>query len=210
MAITGYFVDERWTYQEVLLGFKPLYGSHTGQNLSNVLLETLVNLEIQDRVFGLTTDNASNNKTLVDSLDQVLSSDVTIIRTPCLAHVIQLCLSQLLDRLKATPQNDSAETKWTDRQSAAAKANAQQQKREISYTLNKVRYLTIYIHTSPQRREVFLSLQKSEPKLMLIQDVRTRWNSTFLMLRRAKRLRAFFAPFCAEYNYKEMLLNDKE
>jgi hypothetical protein len=210
MAITGYFVDERWTYQEVLLGFKPLYGSHTGQNLSNVLLETLVNLEIQDRVFGLTTDNASNNKTLVDSLDQVLSSDVTIIRTPCLAHVIQLCLSQLLDRLKATPQNDSAETKWTDRQSAAAKANAQQQKREISYTLNKVRYLAIYIHASPQRREVFLSLQKSEPKLVPIQDVRTRWNSTFLMLRRAKRLRAFFAPFCAEYNCEEMLLNDEE
>jgi hypothetical protein len=69
MAITGYFVDERWTYQEVLLGFKPLYGSYTGQNLSNVLLETLVNLEIQDRVFGLTIDNVSNNKTLVDSLD---------------------------------------------------------------------------------------------------------------------------------------------
>lgn len=71
-------------------------GSHTGQNLSSVLLETLVNLEIQDRVFGLTTDNASNNKTLVDSLDQVLSSDVTIIRTPCLAHVIRHSLPPVL------------------------------------------------------------------------------------------------------------------
>jgi hypothetical protein len=75
---------------------------------------------------------------------------------------------------------------------------------------NKVRYLAIYIYASSQRREVFLSLQKSEPKLVPIQDVRTQWNSTFLMLRRAKRLRAFFAPFCAEYSCEEMLLNDEE
>jgi hypothetical protein len=35
--------------------------------------------KIQDQVFGLTTDNASNNKTLVDSLQQVLSNDVNLI-----------------------------------------------------------------------------------------------------------------------------------
>jgi hypothetical protein len=36
------------------------FGSHTGDKLSSVLLETLVEHEITDRVFGLTTDNASN------------------------------------------------------------------------------------------------------------------------------------------------------
>lgn len=30
------------------------------------------------------------------------------------------------------------------------------------------------------------------------------------MLRRAKRLRAVFLPFCAEYDCEEMLLNDEE
>jgi hypothetical protein len=30
------------------------------------------------------------------------------------------------------------------------------------------------------------------------------------MLRRAKRLRAFFTPFCTEYSCEEMLLNDEE
>lgn len=95
----------------MLLGFKPLYGAHTGVNLSNVLLETLLEHNLETRLFGLTTDNASNNKTLVDSLQQALSDGVIIVRIPCLAHVIQLSLNQLLSRIKAVPLNDSAETK---------------------------------------------------------------------------------------------------
>lgn len=210
MAITGYFVDIDWSYREVLLGFKPLEGAHTGANLSGVLLEILTDHNIQDRVFGLTTDNASNNKTLVDSLQQALSSNVHIIRIPCLAHVIQLSLNQLLDRLKAVPQNDTTETRWSDRQSILAKANAQNKNRSISHTLNKVRYLAVYIRASPQRREAFVSLQPSEQALVPLQDVKTRWNSTFLMLRRAKRLREFLGTFCTDYNCEEMALNKDE
>jgi hypothetical protein len=179
-------------------------------NLSGVVLETLVEHHIQDRVFGVTTDNATNNKTMVDAIQQALSSDITVIRIPCLAHVIQLCLNQLLDRLKAIPLNENTETKWTDQKSSAAKANAQHRTQRISYTLNKVRYLAIYIHASPQRQAAFLRLQEKGPQLVPIQDVRTRWNSTFLMLRRAKRLRSFFQPFCEEYDCEEMLLDNQE
>ena len=46
MAITGYFIDMNWVYREVLLGFKPLYGAHTGVNMSGILLETLVDHNI--------------------------------------------------------------------------------------------------------------------------------------------------------------------
>ncbi|KAJ5812291.1 hypothetical protein N7474_008592 [Penicillium riverlandense] len=63
-----YFVDIDWVYREVLLRFKPLYGAYIGANLSNVLLETLTDHDLEAQVFGLTTDNASNNKTLFDSL----------------------------------------------------------------------------------------------------------------------------------------------
>jgi hypothetical protein len=214
MAITGYFIDADWRYHEVLLGFKPVYGSHTGANLSGVLLQTLMEHNIKGRVFGITTDNASNNKTLVtslqQSLQQALADDVILPRIPCLAHVIQLSLQQLLGRIKANPLNESAETKWTEKQSRLAKLNAQHQVREISYTLNKVRFLAIYVNASPQRREIFYNLQTTDVKLVPIQDVRTRWNSTFLMLRRAKRLRDIFAPFCTEYDCEEMLLNDEE
>ncbi|KAG0154764.1 hypothetical protein PDIDSM_332 [Penicillium digitatum] len=197
MAITGYFIDINWSYREVLLGFKPLEGTHPGANLSSVLLEILADHNIQDRVFGITPDNASNNKTLVDSLQQALSSDIHVIRILCLAHVIQLSLNQLLDRLKAVPQNDTTETKWSDRQSILAKANAQSENHSTSHTLNKVRYLAVYIQASPQRREAFVSLQPSEQALMPLQDVKT-------------RLRDFLGTFCTDYNCEEMALDNDE
>lgn len=210
MAITGYFIDTDWVYREVLLGFKPLYGTHTGSNLSGVLMEILLEHNIEDRVFGLTTDNASNNKTLVVSLQQALSDGVIVTRIPCLAHVIQLSLNQLLARIKAVPSNDSTETKWTEKQSRLAQENAKQRTYQISSTLNKVRYFAIYVNASLQRRETFYNLQTTNIKIVPIQDVKTRWNSTFLMLRRAKRLRTIFTLFCAEYDCKEMLLGDQE
>ncbi|RAQ55326.1 hypothetical protein AFGD_012605 [Aspergillus flavus] len=175
MAITGYLLTQTGYIERFFLDLSRSVG----------------HIRIQDRVFGLTTDNASNNKTLVDSLQQVLSED-------------------LLDCLNAIPLNETAETKWTDRQSSAAKANARQQKYQISSTLKQVRFLAVYINASPQRREAFNNLQPDGPKLVPIQDVLTRWNPTFLMLRRAKRLRPIFTPFCAAYDCEEMLLSDEE
>jgi len=43
-----------------------------------------------------------------------------------------------------------------------------------------------------------------------MQDVRTRWNSTFLMLRRAKRLQLIFDKFCQEYNQPYIQLSQKK
>lgn len=45
---------------------------------------------------------------------------------------------------------------------------------------------------------------------MPIQDVRIRWNSTFLMLRRAQRLQSTFDGFCAEFNLTDMKMDKDE
>lgn len=81
MAITGYFIDAEWVYREVLLGFKPIYGTHTGANLSAALMEILTEHKIQNRIFGVTTDNASNNKTLVEALQQSLLQESSAMAT---------------------------------------------------------------------------------------------------------------------------------
>lgn len=74
MAVTGYFIDSNWEYREVLLGFEPLSGQHTGLNLGGVLWDILQKYDIEDRILAITTDNASNNSTLVESLYDIHGS----------------------------------------------------------------------------------------------------------------------------------------
>ncbi|KAJ5987703.1 hypothetical protein N7481_002913 [Penicillium waksmanii] len=158
MAITCYFVDSEWNYHEILLGFEPIYGQHTGTHLSAVLQRVLHQHKIIDRTLAVTIVNASNNKTLVESLHQsieALSFQAT--HAFCESHVLRI-LKDLLGLMKANPNNDTTHT---------------------------IRSFAIFINASPQRRELFLNLQETELKLAPIQDVRTRWNSTYLMLRRA-------------------------
>lgn len=144
IAVTGYFLDEDWNYREILLGFEPLHGTHSGVNLSAIILELLQTHQITDRVLAITTDNASNNSTMMSSIqDSIQSLEIsdhtTIIKVPCLAHVIQLSLKQLLGQMKANPKNDTAEMQWSETQDQLIRSR--QQKREIIDTLNKVSLL---------------------------------------------------------------------
>jgi hypothetical protein len=207
MAITGYFLDQEWNYREVLLGFEPLEGPHTGMNLGLVLSETLQKHHISDRIMAITTDNASNNQTMIASLQETNPS-TTVIRIPCMAHVMQLSLNRLLGQMKANPQNDTVDMVWSEELNQSAHTRAK--KRNIANTLYKVRNLAIYINASSQRRAAFLKLQAKQPGLVPIQDVRTRWNSTFLMLQRAKRLRTDLDQYCATYQANHLMLDADE
>jgi hypothetical protein len=148
MAITAYFLDRNWEYCEVLLGFEPLSGTHSGTNLGEVVIRILRQYEIIDRVLAVTTDNASNNTTLIAAVNDTiqalqLNTDSTIIQVPCIAHVIQISLTDLLGKMKATPKNDTTELEWKEDRVRALRAR--QQKREIADTLNKVSLLIIVV-----------------------------------------------------------------
>jgi hypothetical protein len=141
MAVTGYFIDADWKYHEVLLGFEPIHGTHSGANLSITLLKILEHHQIQDRILTITRDNASNNTTLIQNIQdslQSLQSDhqIPVTRIPCIAHVIQLCLKQLLGQIKANPKNETTERVSSDSQSQSLKS--QHKNGEIAYTLNLV------------------------------------------------------------------------
>jgi hypothetical protein len=145
IAVTGYFIDQNWNYREILLGFEPLHGTHSGVNLSAVLLDLFQQHNIINRVLAITTDNASNNNTLISSIQESaqtvqllnLDNNTTIIRVPCIAHVIQLSLKQLLGQIKANPENETTEM-WSEARSQSVSKNARQSKREIVDTLKKV------------------------------------------------------------------------
>ncbi|KAJ5300123.1 hypothetical protein N7508_007366 [Penicillium antarcticum] len=216
MAVTGYFLDQDWNYCEVLLGFEHLHGSHTGENLSKTVIQLLTDHEITDRVLSVTTDNATNNNTLMMNIQETIQSqsrsDTLIFRVPCIAHVIQLSLNELLGKLKVTPPNKEIELEWSDERTHSFQTKQSSSTRQIADTLkkSKIRGLAVFINASPQRREAFMALQTKEPRLIPIQDVQTRWNSTFMMLNRAKRLQPFYDQYCTHHQYLHFKLDQEE
>lgn len=74
MTITVYFIDKDWNYREMLLGFEPLHGPHTGNNLSDFLHRLLEERKLLDRIFSVTTDNATNNDAMIRALQERLLS----------------------------------------------------------------------------------------------------------------------------------------
>ena len=140
MAITGYFLDQDREYREVLLGFEPLHGSHTGSNLSTTVSQILEEYGIAERILSITTDNATNNNTMMmgvhDTIQSQGLSDASVFRIPCIAHVLQLSLHRLLGKMKVEPVNNQAETGWSDERIRSL--HSTRSTREIVDTLNKV------------------------------------------------------------------------
>ena len=125
-----------------------VHGQHTGAHLSTVLMEVLQHHGLINRVIAVTTDNASNNKTLVDSLHESMQSlclpnTTQIVRIPCLAHVIQLSLKDLLGLLKVDPKNDLMTTIWSDDSDIPALRKAARQE-GIVYTLARQVYSSLF------------------------------------------------------------------
>jgi hypothetical protein len=159
MPITGYFLDKKWKYREILLGFEPLHGKHSGANLSSVLVERLQEHRIMDRVLAITTDNASNINTLFGSMQESmqalnLADHLPIVRIPCLDHAIQLSLKDLLAMMKLDPKNDVPSRQWSAEQDSSLR---HLQTRGIIYTLAKV-CLVFYFKIAYLLPKVFRSV----------------------------------------------------
>jgi hypothetical protein len=69
LGIIAHYISEEGTLQECLLAMKVVNGRHTGENLSQYVLQVIQDYGITSRLGYLQMDNASNN----DSLIRVLS-----------------------------------------------------------------------------------------------------------------------------------------
>lgn len=131
LAVVAYFINADWEYREVLLGFEFLQERHTGAYLAEILMDKVLRkYNIQDRVVAVTSDNASNNDALIKAMKENYGID--LIRSPCLAHVIQLSLNAMLAQMKAEPKNSQMEDPISSTDDHAGSET------KISTTLKKV------------------------------------------------------------------------
>ncbi|CAG8581669.1 1337_t:CDS:2, partial [Racocetra persica] len=120
----------------------------------------------------ITTDNASNNNTMFSyfanycTYDEIYF-DINNQRVRCLAHIINLAVQDLLKNLKAEGPNENKILLNNE---------------DIISTVKKLRKIIIIIYSLSQCREKFF--QYNPNNLELIFDIKTRWNSTYYMLKR--------------------------
>ena len=124
LAINAYFIGKDWEYYEVLLAFRHIQGHHTGTRIADILEEEINFHEIEDVLGAITTDNASNNRTMTEAIMKAIQQKrglgdddddlQSIEHLPCLAHVIQLAISELLGKIRITPTNEELQATWDE------------------------------------------------------------------------------------------------
>ena len=106
-----HFIDNGYILHQPLLAFELLEDRHTGVNLATVVLKVLHEYDIAEKLYCITTDNASNNFTMVKILSERLREeniewDWKTQHIPCLAHIINLVVKNFLDNLEGEEEED--------------------------------------------------------------------------------------------------------
>ncbi|XP_026378229.1 zinc finger BED domain-containing protein RICESLEEPER 2-like [Papaver somniferum] len=160
ISLTVHFVDQDWVLQKFLLNFSPLPPPHTCQTLSDKLFLMLNDWGIEGKLTSITLDNAASNTSCVKIMKSRLIARNVMSDTGkrnfhirCCAHIINLIVRDGLT--------------------------------EIDPAVIKIRLAVKYLKGSQRRKQNFLDTVSDlgmSVKMGVRQDVKTRWNSTYLML----------------------------
>jgi hypothetical protein len=70
LGVTAHWIDSNWTQRELVIGFEPLQGAHSGENLAEALVTVLERFHLGEKLQSITTDNATNMAKMVRDLVQ--------------------------------------------------------------------------------------------------------------------------------------------
>ena len=182
MVVTLHFLDDEWRMRSLVIGFLRVYFPHTGIRLANHLIQAvkLMNPGLLVSVWAVTSDNASNNKSMITHLnthlqrevdvhaqrtseltganDQEIPSARRVFQIPCIAHTLNLAVKQ---GFKAVPAIESVIGRLRDIFRKIKDSTKLSEKCEECCTSKNLTY--------------------ERPPL----DVETRWNSTYSMIQYA-------------------------
>ncbi|XP_022886991.1 zinc finger BED domain-containing protein RICESLEEPER 2-like [Olea europaea var. sylvestris] len=159
MVIIAHFIDDAWKLQSRIMRFIYVSCPHIADVLSETLLSTLMDWNIDRKLLTLTVDNCTTNDTMISIvLSQLctrsLAPNGEFFHMKCYAHILNLIVKDVLDI--------------------------------ISGSVKKICDSVAYWTATPKRSEnfeLFARQLKIDCEKKLVLDCKTSWNSTYLMLR---------------------------
>jgi hypothetical protein len=161
LGLTIHFIDKEWNMQHFLLDIISFNKRHNTINITDTIISALAEFKIKEKVLALTTDNATTMLAVGHSIAEKLNSNVTnstFGHYRYAAHILNLAAQQGLEL--------------------------------IDDAIVKVRQLMIKIKNSVTISDELRKLCQCakinylKPEL----DVRTKWNSTFNMLKKMEKM----------------------
>jgi hypothetical protein len=225
IAIFGHFIDRNLEYQDRLLALRQQQGTHSGENIAYTVEQVLREWGIEERVGATITDNATNNDACLGSLYPRLSprfseADIKHRRLRCFGHILNLVAKAFL----YGNEPDIFEADIPEQQYQEQEQQGQEQEQQsLDYwrkrgPVGKLHNTVKFIRSSPQRIEAFRKIARdvddasgpdgfslseaSKLELELKQNNSTRWNSTYLMIKRAWEKQSHIQAYinALEYN----------
>jgi len=207
LGIMAHYIDKEYEVKTITLALRDTFGSHSGVNIKDQLLDVLREYQISNKVAFFAANNATNNDKALQLLAGELNIDAKTQRLRCLGHVINLvstailysvdadCVEEVLEAVKTDADVDSSATdafKTSITSSDEATRLAAWRKKD---PFGKVYLLIVHIKHSNLRRTFFESKQREAAATenaelyRVVLNGGVRWNSDFDMLVRALKLR---------------------
>lgn len=162
--------------------------------------------ELQDNIGYFVTDNATNNDTAIDIVLADLMPHLSprqrlARRLRCLGHVINLAAKAYLFGKDIEEIETNAEV-YRENSEVLKELQLWRKRGPVG----KLHNIVVFICRTPQRREKFKEILHLSAEhigefdhLSLVADNATRWNSLYLMIERALKLRDRIDRFCSDH-----------
>ncbi|XP_039811926.1 zinc finger BED domain-containing protein RICESLEEPER 2-like [Panicum virgatum] len=162
LCVTAHYIGPDFVLKKKIITFKDVKYPHTGVAIEEAITTILTDYGIKEKMFTITLDNAANNKTTCDLLQESGKQDMLFGGE----HLLVRCCAHILNILVQDGMNVA------------------------SAVIELIRDLIRHINSSPARIRDFNEIAQRDglaAKAGLVLDVPNRWNSTYAMIMEAAK-----------------------